>query len=718
MISFLAPIALFGLSLLAIPLILHLFKPRKVHNVPFSSLRWLRDSTQRLSKRFQWHQILLFLLRVGFIVCLVAAVARPILSRRDDGRFRDRFVVLDLGRGMNYREPGRPTPFEVAHGSVAEALNMGGQGDRATLILADRSPTAVGPVVADSDLYLSELRNVAPGMFPGRVSAAFDEVARMIDPEREEAHLEVVVITDFRYGGWNHGDIDEFSRRVGDRPLSIKVMDVGPIAPANAWIVDARLVEKRGGDRVIRVRAGAAGTDFEERRIRLTGLPGLDDYVEEVMLHDGRIETIEFPLPGTYELDRQVARVQLEPADALPDDDVYWVNLDQRADFEVVVVEPHRTAILSLQPGFHLRTALEAIAEDGKHALKIRRFTPETLAPDDLAAAHAVFLVDVPELSGALANALDYHVRAGTGIAVFLGPSVNRDFYNTHWALPDGNGLLPAPLGGILRFDRRDGNLGRLTALQATHPLLRDLVDPHAGDLGQIGVRAAFEIEDDPLRVGRTSIPATIANRTPAIMSRTVDAGQVVLFNLTADDTWSDLPRRPLFIPLMDRLLNYLTAGLLRRTFTAGSSVTLPIPVNWEEETLTITAPDGSVLAPRRRVLGGKTALQLDDTRQIGVYRMHPAGEDPERQGVPFVIHADRADSIPRRMNDEVLSNWLPHASVSVMRPDPETGRHEAIAASRSHALAPWLVVLAALFLAAEMFLAHWYCPRLGVVWK
>lgn len=718
MISFLAPMALFGLSLLAIPLILHLFKPRKVHNVPFSSLRWLRDSTQRLSKRFQWHQILLFLLRVGFIVCLVAAVARPILARRAGERTRDRFVVLDLGRGMNYREPGRPTPFEVARGSVEEALSMGGRDDRATLILADRSPTAVGPLTGDGDLYAVEMRNVRPGMFPGRVSGAFDEVARMIDPERDDTLIDVVVITDFRSASWNHGDIDEFRRRVGDRPLNLSVMDVGPVAPANAWIVDARLVEKRGGGRVIRIRAGAAGTDFEERRIRLTGLSGLDDYVEQVTLHDGRIETIEFPLPAAYTLDRQVARIQLEPPDAMPEDDVYWLNLDPRADFEVLVVEPHRTVVETLQPGFHLRTALDAIVEDGKHALNVRRVTPQELAADDLAAAHAVFMVDVPDLSDALANALDYHVRAGTGLAVFMGPSVNPEFYNTHWARPDGGGLLPAPLGSVLRFDRRDGDVGRLTALQAAHPLLRGLVDPQTGDLGQIGVRAAFAIDGEAWREDQVSVPATIANRTPAIVTRSVDAGQVVWFNMTASDAWSDLPRRPVFIPLMDRLLNYLTAGLLQRSFTAGSSVTLPVPAEWEEEDLVVTAPDGSRGVPRRRLLGGKTALQLDATRQIGVYRMHPDGADPERQGIPFVIHADRADSIPRRMDEDVLKDWFPDASVSVLRPDPATGRHEAMAATRARVLAPWLVVLAALFLAAEMFFAHWYCPRLGVVWK
>ena len=63
MITLLAPLALFASALLAIPIILHLFKPRKVRRTPFSSLRWLHLSQQKLARRIKWHQVILFLLR-------------------------------------------------------------------------------------------------------------------------------------------------------------------------------------------------------------------------------------------------------------------------------------------------------------------------------------------------------------------------------------------------------------------------------------------------------------------------------------------------------------------------------------------------------------------------------------------------------------------------------------------------------------------------------
>src|SRR5262245_49710689 len=100
MLTFLAPAALFGLSLLAIPIVIHLLKPRKVRRTPFSSLRWLHLTQQRLSRRLRWHQLLLFLLRAAFITLLVLAIAKPIFDRRSAGGPSERFVIVDVSRSM------------------------------------------------------------------------------------------------------------------------------------------------------------------------------------------------------------------------------------------------------------------------------------------------------------------------------------------------------------------------------------------------------------------------------------------------------------------------------------------------------------------------------------------------------------------------------------------------------------------------------------------
>src|SRR5262245_21337291 len=106
-LTLLAPWALAAGALLAVPILIHLFKPRRVRQTPFSSLRWLHLTPQKLSRRIQWHQVLLFLLRAGFIVLLVFALARPLLTAGGDGGSRECFIVLDVSHSMSYRASGQ-----------------------------------------------------------------------------------------------------------------------------------------------------------------------------------------------------------------------------------------------------------------------------------------------------------------------------------------------------------------------------------------------------------------------------------------------------------------------------------------------------------------------------------------------------------------------------------------------------------------------------------
>ena len=121
--GFLAPAALFGLTLLGIPIILHLLKPRKVRQTPFTSLRWLRESQHRLSRRIRWHQVLLFLVRAGFVAALVFALARPFISSSAVSGKADRFIIVDFSRSMQYAadEPEASRTAPAARQDLAQA---------------------------------------------------------------------------------------------------------------------------------------------------------------------------------------------------------------------------------------------------------------------------------------------------------------------------------------------------------------------------------------------------------------------------------------------------------------------------------------------------------------------------------------------------------------------------------------------------------------------
>ena len=75
--QFLYPAYLFGLSLIAIPIIIHLFKLRRYKTVYFSSLNCLKDAQTTFKNKSRLKDILLLIIRILFIIAIVLSFAKP-----------------------------------------------------------------------------------------------------------------------------------------------------------------------------------------------------------------------------------------------------------------------------------------------------------------------------------------------------------------------------------------------------------------------------------------------------------------------------------------------------------------------------------------------------------------------------------------------------------------------------------------------------------------
>ena len=77
--TFLQPLALFGLAFALIPPLLHLFQRRHVPDVVFPAARYLRETAREAQRSIRLRHLLLMLLRVAAVVALVLAAARPVV---------------------------------------------------------------------------------------------------------------------------------------------------------------------------------------------------------------------------------------------------------------------------------------------------------------------------------------------------------------------------------------------------------------------------------------------------------------------------------------------------------------------------------------------------------------------------------------------------------------------------------------------------------------
>jgi hypothetical protein len=711
MISFLAPAALGGLALLALPIILHIFKPKKVREIPFSSLRWLRASQHRLSRRIQWHQILLFLCRFLLLLFLILALAKPILSSGGDNKLSDNFVVIDISRSMKLQSTTRDQPIETAKKAAEEVLAQSMPGDRTSVILTGTTSTALGPLAKDNSAFIARIRDIKAGLTDTDLTSALAMIKPMLSDAPKDRVAKIYFLTDNHINSWSQAQITNFQKDLAV-PSEIHVIEVGALSPFNAWIADARLVETKD-KRSIRVRTSVTGRATFEATIIIRNIPGVPDLTKKVNLQQGLISEIEIDLPldRAADLRGKIATISLEPGDGMPEDDVYWLNLDSRSGVKVLVIEPAGSQLPSQQSGFHLRTALSALAAGTGNKTEIILRTPEAVTNEDLYKADVVFMVDVPRLPDATLTTLEAKVRAGYGLGIFLGEKIDTSFYNTKMfdPLKPSESLLPSVLGNKVIVNAYATGQERLTNIQWSHPILAPLYDPVYGDLAYTGITRYFSLDYKPeTSLGRPL--ALIGEKSPAIIERSLGSGRVILFNTTANDLWSSLPKKKSFLPMMDRTINYLAGGLIKRTFEVGELITIPLADFKEGTKVAVISPTGKEVPAKLRSFGGRTVLLIDQVSELGVYKVQMP-DLKEKEPIAFVVQAGRGDSnLEVNKSDQLRAWWAPD-KLMIMRAD-EQGKLPALVDRAL--LWPWFIGAACLMMLLEMFLVHKLCPKMN----
>src|SRR5690606_8188201 len=105
LMSFLSPFFLLGALAAAVPILLHLRRRERRNVIVFPSLMFLRGSPPPDASRRRLDNLLLLALRVGVVLLLAFAFARPVLERVLPEGFlaggRDVVLVLDISPSMN-----------------------------------------------------------------------------------------------------------------------------------------------------------------------------------------------------------------------------------------------------------------------------------------------------------------------------------------------------------------------------------------------------------------------------------------------------------------------------------------------------------------------------------------------------------------------------------------------------------------------------------------
>jgi hypothetical protein len=233
---------------------------------------------------------------------------------------------------------------------------------------------------------------------------------------------------------------------------------------------------------------------------------------------------------------------------------------------------------------YYLRRALEPYAE-------LRETSLTNLLSRDLS---VLVLSDRVVTDGAERDALDKWVRNGGLLIRFAGPSTA--------AHPDA--LLPVRL---LDGDRQLG--GALSWSQPASLAPFPPNSPFAGLTVPAEVRVTRQVLAEPSADLAAHSWATLTDGTPLVTEATHGAGRIVLFHVTGNADWSNLPLTGLFVDMLRRLVS-LSVGV-----AGGDPRAMLAPVETLDGFGELVTPSGAASA-----LGGGVFAET------GVSARHPPG--------------------------------------------------------------------------------------------
>ncbi|MEF2071661.1 DUF4159 domain-containing protein [Consotaella aegiceratis] len=525
-LSFGAPLVLFGL--LALPVIWWLLKltPPRPQTEAFPPLRILQSvlKTEETPSKSPWW---LTLLRLLLAAIVILALAAPTLNPREAVLSGSGPLALIVDNGW-----ASGPDWDLRQNAAEDLIREAGEAGRpVALVLTAEGPTD-DATPAEADTALERLRAARPRPIPTDRPAAAERLRTAL---AGAASPSLVLLTDG--------------------------LDSEGAVPA----LDG-LSQLRPNDAIV----------YRPATDDLVGLTAADNSTEALVVTairpDGAAGAPHFTLRALDEQSREVGRAPLDfaPGEAQAEAR-FEVPVDLRNDIARLEVDNtfsagavrlvddsfrrRRVALVSgessdlaqplLSPLYYITRALQPFADlDQADSADLATAIPQLLQRHP----SVMVLADIGVLPEEAESAVQSFVENGGLLVRFAGPRLA--------AQTGEDPLVPVRLR---RGERQLG--GALTWAEPQHvaPMADD--SPFAGIAVGDDVTVAKQILAEPSAELASKTWASLADGTPLVTAETVGAGTIVLFHVTAEATWSNLPISGAFVEMLRRIVSLSRAG-------------------------------------------------------------------------------------------------------------------------------------------------------------
>ncbi len=522
---------------------------------------------------------------------------------------RELVVLLDVSYSMGYGDR-----WARAQSAARDALRGLGGSDRGSVVLFASGADIALRSTAEVNALTGAVDAAKPGAGSTRYAPAI-KVANSLLTDSLLPRREVVLISDFQRTGWQGAEGTSLPPGAVLTPVAVQ----GGSDRPNVTVTAASLARSTFANQE-RVVVTAGVTNHADAPVSgltlMLEMNGLSVGSKPVSLEAGASGSVSFD-PVTVSQRNMRGSLKLSD-DALAADNVRYFVLSPADPLHVTLVDRG-----SGGNSLYVARAL-AIGEAPKFDAVTK--VPETVSDDDLRRSAVVVLNDVP-VQAALARRLARYVEGGGGLLVAAGQRAS-------W--PSDVEALPASIGAPV--DRTRGPAARVTGLELGHAVFEAFRAPRSGDFSSTRIYGYRQVA----AVADAQVLARFDGGAPAVLEKRLGAGRVLLWSSSLDQSWTDLPMKPVFLPFVHRAATYLAAYVPPQPSLTVGQVLDPTSAGARKG----QAPPRVLLTPggRRVDLTDEGAEVLELTEQ-GFYELR--GDGNEAAVVAANVDPAEADPTP-----------------------------------------------------------------------
>lgn len=674
-----------GVVSVAVPILIHLLSRQRRRPIEWAAMRFLIEALRKHRRRLQIEQLLLLATRCLILVLLGAALARPFLESTgvfDTGGSRVVFLVIDNGLASGVQTgvgDGDPEPaLDRSVQRATRVISALGPGDSVAVITAARPARGVViPPSGDHRAIVELLRSLEPAESPTDLPAAFEilgSALKDLGVQREQAV--VYLFSDFRTGSarleTTLPTIQAASPDGGPQPPLLLASpaaqrlvpntQVASIDPLRGLILASG--DEGTGQVTVGVTRSGGELDREVSRVRLIGegLPPIEPKI--IQWEPGQLTaTVDFVVNLGGRAEGGVSLAALIDDDALGADNHRHSVLVSRGSVRVLLIDRRGfgtdPSLDRLQSGQWIQRALQP---SDRSPIDVVEVDPAALDPLDMRGVDAAILcrpdlindrgwsvlrgfVDTRGLllvvppgdsnvhpwTDRLVESMDLPWRILLEVADLRPPQGLADQQPASELLQLLSGDLsalaaPVVVNRILPVDRRQTHAASILNLADGSPLMI------AGSPNQPVGGNGRDGEDQP-----TDSPVT-------------GEGLVVLLTTSPELPWTNLPAKPLMVPMLHELIKQ-GVGLVRTSqrYTAG-----------ERPRLGLSAAAATLVDPRgRRISLDAFGRPVHPLERSGLYTI---ADHADQTIGTIAVNVDTVAGRTLPQGQDAVNEWLGHS--------------------------------------------------------